>query len=109
MKKLLALLFSFFLSSVSYGETYTCAYLFDGKARALSLERVGNNFINDWGANWTIVTEDENAIVLSITFTQSPSSAFMILVDKEKLNFVNVGIEFGNSTDIIEGDCTVNR
>ena len=112
MKKLLVLLTILFFSIplVSSAENYACAYLHSGKANVLSLERVGNYFIIDWGGKWTIVFEDENALVLSLTFSEfPPPSTFTILIDKEKLNFVDVGIEFGNSTDIIEGECTVTN
>jgi|TARA_B110000008_G_scaffold18076_1_gene16778 hypothetical protein len=113
MKKLLLIFITILFSIipiVSSAENYACAYLYSGQANVLSLERVGNHFIIDWGGKWTIVFEDKKALVLSLTFSElPPPSSFTILIDKEKLNFVNVGIEFGNSTDIIEGECTITN
>jgi len=114
MKKLLLIILpilSFMTPTVLYAEIYECAYLYDGEAKAISYERIGNLFVHK-GIEDPIVFEDKYTIVLSHTYRKVstfPPSTFTTLIDKEKLNFVYVGIEFENSTAIVEGKCNVYK
>tara|TARA_B100000959_G_C14388437_1_gene381187 strand:+ start:57 stop:404 length:348 start_codon:yes stop_codon:yes gene_type:complete len=95
---------------VSSAEKYACAYLFDGEALPISFEREGNYFKKSNGAINPIVFEDKYVIVLSKTYPKMdnlPAETYTTLIDKEKLNFVFVGLVFGNSTAITEGTCRV--
>ena len=105
MKKLLALLFSLLISFNSYGETYSCSYMHSGKANLISMKRVDKSFVDlpNSGLVRNIVFEDDKAIVLELTFSNNPPTTFTTLIDKVQLNFVEVGLAFGNNTDIIEG------
>ena len=81
-----------------------------GKAKLLLLKREGNSFINGTIVE-PIVFEDKEAIVLLKTYTGMspyPPNTFAILIDKVKLNFVEIGLEFKNSTALIEGECKVS-
>ena len=109
MKKLLVLLFSFFLlSSPSvFAETYSCAYMFDGEARPASFERTGSYFYVQ-NRKVPILYENDNVIYLTSTSPNNGSPiGSMVVVDKNKLNFVLTVLEFENSRAIIEGKCKV--
>ena len=108
MKKLLLLFFlSLVLTSVSYAEKYSCAYMFDDEARPASFERSGNYFYVQ-KRKVPILFENENAIFLATTDASSePPIGSMIVIDKNKLNFVLSVLEFENSSAIIEGNCRV--
>ena len=109
MKKLLVLLFPILVSFNSYGEKYSCAYLFNGVARRLSFERQGNYFTKSNGASYQILFEDKTIIVLTETYPDDPPQTYTTLINKEKLNFVFVGLEYKNSSDIIEGPCSLTK
>ncbi len=115
MKKLtptfLTILF-LIVPSVSFAEKYACAYLYDGEALPISFEREGNYFNKSNTATNPIVFEDKYVIVLSKTYPKMdtlPPQTYTTLIDKEKLNFVFVGLEFGNSSEIVEGPCSVTE
>ena len=108
MKKPLLLLFlSIFLNSIAFAEKYECAYIFDGKAKLASFERLGNYFILGKDVDKDqILFENENAIFFTSTFTDDNIPlGFMTVIDKVKLNFVMAGLSFQNSTDTVEGSC----
>ena len=112
MKKLFLLLFSLLISFNSYGEKYTCAYLYKGDALPLSFERQGNYFKKSNTGIDKIIFEDKHAIVLSATYTFNdapPPKTFTTLLDKEKLTFVFVGLGYKESTIIIEGTCSLTE
>ena len=77
-----------------------------GKANLTSMKRVDKSFV-DSGLVRNIVFEDDKAIVLELTFSNNPPITFTTLIDKVQLNFVEVGLQFGNNTDIIEGECNI--
>ena len=109
MKKILVLLFSLFLlSSPSvFAETYSCAYMFDGEARPASIKRVGSYFYVQ-NRKTPILYENDNVIYLTSTSPNNGSPiGSMVVVDKNKLNFVLTVLEFENSSAIIEGKCKV--
>ena len=98
--------------SVSFSEKYVCAYLFNGEALPISFEREGNYFKKSNTAKNPIVFEDKYTIVLSKTYPKMgtlPPQTYTTLIDKEKLNFVFVGLEYGNSSVITEGPCNVTE
>ena len=109
MKKLLLLLFSILISFNSYGEKYSCDYLYNGKVHPVSFERQGNYFYKSNGVSDAILFEDQYVIVLSDTYSNDPPQTYTTLINKEKLNFVFVGLEFGNSSEIVEGPCSVTE
>lgn len=90
-------------------EKYICAYIFEGEAKPVSLERMGSHFVKSNGAKDTIIYEDSEALVLSSTYTvglQNPST-FTTIINKEALNFVMGGLQYGGSSAVIEGSCEV--
>ena len=103
------LLFSFFLlSSPSvFAETYNCAYIYNEEALPFNFERQGNGFNKSNGVYDEIIFEDQSAIVLSKTYSSAPSQTYTTLINKDKLNFVFVGLEYKNNTAIIEGLCSL--
>ena len=108
MKKLLILLFSLLISFNSYGEKYTCAYLFDGEALPRSFERQGNYFLNGTIPS-QILFEDKTIIVLTKTFPEEPPATFTTLINKEKLNFVFAALEYKTLTKNVEGTCSLTK
>ena len=109
MKKTFVLLFSISLlwSTAGFAETYNCAYTFNGEAFPFSLKRQGNGFNKSIGVYDEIIFDDQNAIVLSKTYTFDSPQTYTTLINKENLNFVFVGLEYKNNTEIIEGPCSL--
>ena len=109
MKKVLALIFFFLtIPSVSFAEKFVCSYLFKGEPKSIVFERVGRFFEKSNGAKNKIIFEDEEAIVLSNTFTgvkKTKPMTFSTIIDKIELTFVFVGLEYQNNTAIVEGKC----
>ena len=57
-----------------------------------------------------IVFEDDHAIVLSKTYTYNHKeevSTFTTIIDKKRLTFVFVGLEYQNNSAITEGKCKI--
>lgn len=98
--------------NVGLAETWSCVYQFNNESKQYILEREGNKFYSIFENNvidrigQTIVKENKNFIHLHQNIPGN-STAFLTLLDKEKKGFVMVGLEYENSTAIIEGKCTI--
>ena len=60
------------------------------------------------GVSDRIIFEDEYAIVLEDTYTLSDkqkAQTYTTLIDKKRLTFVFIGLEYQNNTPISEGTC----
>ena len=101
--------------NVGFAETWSCVYQFNNESRQNILERKGSKFYSIFedgvvdNIGITIVKENKNFIHLyqHIDFPKGNTTAFFTLLDKTKKSFVMVGLEYENSTDIIEGKCTI--
>ena len=109
MRKILAIiLFYFAIPSDSFAEKFVCSYLYKGEPKSLVFERAGQFFQKSNGARNKIIFEDREAIVLTNTFTGQKNKkpmTFSTIIDKVKLTFVFVGLEYQNNTAIVEGKC----
>ena len=112
MKKVISLIFlSLFLSSIAYAEKYVCSYLFNGEPNSIVYERKINTFMKSNGAEDDIIFEDADTLVLSSTYSflgtssKEPPSTFTTLIDKKRLTFVFIGLEYQNNTPVSEGKC----
>ena len=117
MKKFLGIVvLVLFFNCNSYAETWSCSYLFNGKEELKVMKRTGNNFysVYEQGLAKTgdkIVKENSRYIHLywsSRDFT-SASTGYLTVLDKEKKGFVMVGLDYDNSTEIIQGRCIVTK
>lgn len=106
-KLLYALLFLIWCN-VGFAETYLCSYIHNQEPRSLVFERAGQSFNKSNGATDEIIYEDRYAIVLSATYTLNgteAASTFSTIIDKERLTFVFIGLEYQNNTSISQGKC----
>ena len=114
MKKVISLIFlSLFLSSIAYAEKYVCSYLFNGEPNSIVYERKINTFIKSNGAEDDIIFEDADTLVLSSTYSflgtssNEPPSTFTTLIDKKRLTFVFIGLQYKRNSGIAQGTCKV--
>ena len=108
--KILLTLFVLLFSSSVVAEKYNCTYTFDNKVENFIIERQDNYFLRiDYEETYKIgdvVYEDENLINLySSPDNFTDDTAYLFIIDKKQKGFTMVGLEYKNSTDIIEGVC----
>ena len=95
-------------SNVSFAEKFVCSYSHNGEPFSIVFERKGKFFKKSNGASDRIIFEDEYAIVLENTYTfygKEKSQTYTTLIDKKRLTFVFIGLEYLNNTGISEGKC----
>ena len=111
MKKLsLYLILGLVFCNIGYAEKYLCSYIHDGEPSSIVLERIGNFFKKSNTAIDRIIFEDEYAIVLENTYTfngKEKPQTYTTLIDKKRLTFVFVGLEYQYNTAIAEGKCEI--
>ena len=110
MKKLfLLILFGSTWCNFGYAEKYVCSYSrFNGEPDSIVLERAGKFFKKSNGVSDKIIFEDEYAIVLEDTMTfngKKKAQTYTTLIDKKRLTFVFIGLEYKDNTAIAEGKC----
>ena len=94
--------------NICYAEKYVCSYIHNSEPYSLVLERTGNFFKKSNGVSDRIIFEDNYAIVLENTYTlygTEKAQTYTTLIDKKRLTFVFVGLEYKNNTPIAEGKC----
>ena len=93
--------------NVGFAEKFVCSYIFDEEPKSLVFERSGNFFKKSNGVTNEIVFEDKHAIVLinNLTSKDNKPQTYSTIIDKERLTFVFVGLEYQNNSAIIEGKC----
>ena len=96
--------------NVGFAEKFLCSYIFNEEARSVVFERKGNFFKKSNSATDKIVFEDEYSIVLSNTYTRDGKKTpitFTTLIDKKRLTFIMVSVEYQNKDLPIEGKCKI--
>ena len=100
--------------NIGFAETWSCVYQFNNESRQNILERKGNKFHNIYkdlidSTGQTILKETKNFIHLyqHIDFPKDDTTAFLTILDKTKKSFVMVGLKYKDSSDIVEGKCTI--
>ncbi|MDG1947955.1 MAG: hypothetical protein P8I57_08810 [Amylibacter sp.] len=89
-------------------ETWSCAYLFDGKAKNAIWIRQGINFYSpSTKSTGKIIFEDDDIIHLHTTYSPISRSYFATLFDKKQKMFAKVVLEIGAHSRIIEGNCDI--
>tara|TARA_B100001559_G_C16314264_1_gene535732 strand:- start:52 stop:393 length:342 start_codon:yes stop_codon:yes gene_type:complete len=94
--------------NVGFAERFLCSYIFNEEARSVVFERKGNFFKKSNGALDRIAFEDEYAIVLENTYTfygKQNAETYTTLIDKKRLTFVMIGLEYKDNTSVNEGKC----
>tara|TARA_B100001057_G_scaffold374989_1_gene379708 strand:+ start:245 stop:550 length:306 start_codon:yes stop_codon:yes gene_type:complete len=97
-------------ATTANAETWSCAYLHDGKAKNVIFAREGNRFYDeDKTGYYEIVYEDDSMISLHRSYGNSFSSPmyFATLLDKKKKMFATVGLQAESNTGIDRGKCKV--
>ena len=98
----------FLFNTPSFSEKYSCAYMWNGEPESITYERKGNQFYKSNQVTDDIVYEDDTALVLTSTYSYDDEpSTFTTLINKKKLNFVFIGLQYGKSTALVEGKCDV--
>ena len=109
MKKLfLCVLLSLMWCNIGFTEKYLCNYTFNNEPQSVLFERSGNLFKKSNGISDRIAFEDEYAIVLENTYTlggKENAETYTTLIDKKRLTFVMVGLEYKDNTSVNEGRC----
>ena len=111
MKKIIIYTITVFIFNSSvYAEKYLCSYIFNQEPKSILYEREGQSFQKSNQTQDQIIFEDEYAITLSSTYSlfgNEKPSTFSTIIDKKRLTFVFVGLEYENSSSIIEGKCKI--
>ena len=114
MKTLLTLFVLLFSSSV-VAETWSCTYEWNNEMLQKTLVRKNDSFYDVYEFNGDvdisnsgdiIIKENSNFIHLYNNI-DGFDTAYLTILDKSKKVFVMVGLEYNNSTDIIEGNCII--
>ena len=109
MKKLsLYVILSLMWCNVGYAEKFVCSYSHNGEPFSIVLERTGKFFKKSNNAVDRIIFEDEYAIVLENTYTfygKEKAQTYTTLIDKKRLTFVFIGLEYQDNTPVSEGKC----
>ena len=84
--------------------------MWNNEPESVLFERLGNRFKKSNGAIDNIAFEDEYAVVLENTYTflgeQEPQT-YSTLIDKKKLTFVMIGLEYKKNTKVLQGRCKI--
>ena len=89
-------------------ETWSCSYLFNGKAKNAIWVRQGKVFYSpSTKASSKIIFEDDRIISLHNTYSPLFPDYFATLLDKKKNMFAKVQLKIGNHSAIIEGKCEI--
>ena len=109
MKRLTLYIFLILIwCNIGYAEKFVCSYSHNGEPFSIVLERTGKFFKKSNGSSDRIVFEDEYAIVLENTYTlygKEKAQTYTTLIDKKRLTFVFIGLEYQNNTPVSEGKC----
>ena len=112
MKKLVLCAFlSLMWCNVGFAETWSCAYKYQDDTRQYIVKRKGNHFHNIYsdgrigGIGKKIILENQKSIHLHSNIDEKTS--FLVVLDKINKTFVMIGLRYENSTDIIQGKCTI--
>jgi menaquinone-dependent protoporphyrinogen IX oxidase len=112
VKKILTIILVFTFTTSLKAETWSCIYSYNNETRTYELKRVaGKSFarVNNGKTDsykMKIVKETNKYIHLYESIG-SFETAFLTILDKKNTAFVMVGLEYKNSTAIIEGKCIV--
>ena len=96
--------------NVGYAEKFLCSYIFNEEAKSVVLEREGNFFKKSNSVSDKIVFEDQYSIVLSDTYSRQGKEkpiTFTTLIDKKRLTFIMIGLEYQSTSLPIEGKCKI--
>ena len=114
MKKIFfILLLTFNYTTTSKAETWSCIYNFNNKSGTMEIIRTANKKFSVMSdgkilkSDIVVVKETDQYIYLYTDFNPTGKTAFFRVLDKKKSTFVMVGLEYENSTAIIEGKCLV--
>ena len=108
---LIIFLLSFFFSSKSFSETWSCSYLWKGESRNYINQRIGNYFVKPNGVKEVIIKETENFIHLYQSF-DGFDDYFATHLDKINKTFAMVALNPGGTngmgnTKVVTDDCIV--
>ena len=108
--KILIIIFILFSPSV-FAETWSCTYEFDNETKQSIVKRSGNAFFSVYEdftspIGYDIIKENDQFIHL---YMKIPNDVYVyiMLLDKNKKNFLMVGLDYQNSTAIIDGPCII--
>ena len=109
MKILITILVLF--SPSVFAETWSCTYEFNNKTEQSIVKRSENTFLQVYEdftspIGYDIIKENDQFIHLYLKIPNDVY-AYIMLLDKNKKAFLMVGLEYQNSTEIIEGPCIV--
>ena len=116
MKKIISILFftfTFTYATVSKAETWSCIYNFNNENRTMEITRTSSNkFSVIHGgkilkSDIVVAKETNEYIYLYTNFSPTGPTAFFRVLNKKNNTFVMVGLEYQNSTAIVEGKCIV--
>ena len=109
MKILITILVLF--SPSVFAETWSCTYEFNNKTEQSIVKRSENTFLQVYEdftspIGYDIIKENDQFIHL---YMKIPNDVYVyiMLLDKNKKAFLMVGLDYQNSTEIIEGPCIV--
>ena len=93
-------------------ETWSCIYSFNNESRTMEVTRVGRNHFSriydGKVSNFKIEIVNETRDFIHLyNNVGDDKMAFLRVLDKKNSSFVMVGLEYQDSTDIIEGKCIV--
>ena len=99
--------------TISKAETWSCIYNFNNKSNTMEITRTSSkkfSLVADGEivkSDIVVVKETNEYIYLYTNFNPISPTAFFRVLNKRNNTFVMVGLEYQNSTSIIEGKCIV--
>ena len=108
MKLIISLLL--IIPSLSWGETYICAFkcfLSDDICQT-TYTRKNNIFIDEWNREFIFVEDKKNLAMTDMFIDESEGSAiFSIIIDKPTLKFTKSTTTIDGGRGFADGSCTV--
>ena len=99
--------FSINIVNFAYGETWSCAYNFQGKVKNKILIRDGKLFKDEDGYTLSTYINESNDYIHIYQTIGNFGTYFATYLDKKNNKFSMVGLDPNNNTKIITGNCIV--
>ena len=112
MKKILTIILVFTFTTSLKAETWSCIYQFNNESKTMEITRVDrNHFSSIYDGEVSkfkikIIKETKDFIHLYSNIDPF-QTAYLRVLDKKNSSFIMVGLEYQNSTAIIEGKCII--
>ena len=112
MKKILTIILVFTFITSLKAETWSCIYNFDNESRTMEVTRVDRNHFSpiydgEVSNHKSKIVKETRDFIHLYSHVGNNKTAYLRVLDKKNSSFIMVGLEYQNSTAIIEGKCII--